>query len=79
MAQKYYEYANYKLEHVQEQQRAPRGAYNSYIVAFQTVFYAIFYVRALLKGFFSCTFGVEWDVCVFPIASPCLLGNGSHQ
>ncbi|KAM6392606.1 LOW QUALITY PROTEIN: protein unc-93 homolog B1 [Pluvialis apricaria] len=33
MAQKYYEYVNYKEEHVQEQQRAPRGACNAYIVA----------------------------------------------
>ncbi|XP_003215098.2 protein unc-93 homolog B1 isoform X1 [Anolis carolinensis] len=44
MAQKYYEYANYKLEHVQEQKRAPRGAYNSYIIVFQTVFYGVFYL-----------------------------------
>nr|XP_060628515.1 protein unc-93 homolog B1 [Anolis sagrei ordinatus] len=44
MAQKYYEYANYKLEHVQEQKRAPRGAYNSYIIVFQTVFYGLFYL-----------------------------------
>ncbi|XP_028596114.2 protein unc-93 homolog B1 isoform X2 [Podarcis muralis] len=51
MAQKYYEYANYKLEHVQEQQRAPRGAYNSYIVAFQTVFYAIFYLSFVCAQF----------------------------
>ncbi|NWI67811.1 UN93B protein, partial [Todus mexicanus] len=42
MAQKYYEYANYKEEHVQEQRRAPRGAYNSYVVVFQTVFYGCF-------------------------------------
>lgn len=46
MAQKYYEYVNYKEEHVQEQQRAPRGACNAYIVVFQTVFYACFHVSA---------------------------------
>uniref|UniRef100_A0A8B9PH48 Unc-93 homolog B1, TLR signaling regulator n=1 Tax=Apteryx owenii TaxID=8824 RepID=A0A8B9PH48_APTOW len=44
MAQKYYEYANYKEEHVQEQQRAPRGACNAYIVIFHTVFYACFHL-----------------------------------
>ncbi|KAM6073957.1 protein unc-93 homolog B1 [Chlamydotis macqueenii] len=44
MAQKYYEYANYKEEHVQEQQRAPRGACNAYVVVFQTVFYACFHL-----------------------------------
>ncbi|NXG39086.1 UN93B protein, partial [Dromaius novaehollandiae] len=44
MAQKYYEYANYKEEHVQEQQRAPRGACNAYIVVFHTIFYTCFHV-----------------------------------
>lgn len=44
MAQKYYEYVNYKEEHVQEQQRPPRGACNTYIIVFQTVFYACFHV-----------------------------------
>ncbi|EMP27683.1 Protein unc-93 like protein B1 [Chelonia mydas] len=43
MAQKYYEYVNYKEEHVQEQQRAPRGAYNAYIIAFQSLFYGCFH------------------------------------
>lgn len=46
MAQKYYEYVNYKEEHVQEQQRAPRGACNTYIIIFQTVFYTCFHVSA---------------------------------
>jgi len=46
MAQKYYEFVNYKEEHVQEQQRAPRGACNAYVVVFQTVFYVCFHVRA---------------------------------
>ncbi|KFV00266.1 Protein unc-93 B1, partial [Tauraco erythrolophus] len=44
MAQKYYEYVNYKEEHVQEQQRAPRGACNAYIIVFQTIFYACFHL-----------------------------------
>ncbi|NXS56563.1 UN93B protein, partial [Brachypteracias leptosomus] len=44
MAQKYYEYANYKEEHVQEQRRAPRGACNSYLIIFQTIFYACFHL-----------------------------------
>lgn len=47
MAQKYYEYVNYKEEHVQEQHRAPRGAYNSYIIVFQTIFYGCFHVSYL--------------------------------
>ncbi|PKK18198.1 hypothetical protein A306_00013809, partial [Columba livia] len=44
MAQKYYEYVNYKEDHVQEQQRPPRGACNTYIIVFQTVFYACFHL-----------------------------------
>uniref|UniRef100_A0A8B9V455 Unc-93 homolog B1, TLR signaling regulator n=1 Tax=Anas zonorhyncha TaxID=75864 RepID=A0A8B9V455_9AVES len=44
MAQKYYEYANYKEEHVQEQRQAPRGACSTYIVVFQTIFYACFHL-----------------------------------
>ncbi|XP_054827019.1 protein unc-93 homolog B1 isoform X2 [Eublepharis macularius] len=55
MAQKYYEYVNYKEEHVQEQKRAPHGAYNSYLIAFQTVFYAFFnfsFVCAQMPTFF---------------------------
>ncbi|XP_032044997.1 protein unc-93 homolog B1 [Aythya fuligula] len=44
MAQKYYEYANYKEEHVQEQRQAPRGACSTYVVVFQTIFYACFHL-----------------------------------
>ncbi|NXW38682.1 UN93B protein, partial [Phaetusa simplex] len=44
MAQKYYEYVNYKEEHVQEQQRAPRGACNTYPPVFQTIFYTCFHL-----------------------------------
>uniref|UniRef100_A0A8C8RGJ4 Unc-93 homolog B1, TLR signaling regulator n=1 Tax=Pelusios castaneus TaxID=367368 RepID=A0A8C8RGJ4_9SAUR len=44
MAQKYYEYMNYKEEHVQEQQRVPRGAFDAYIIAFQSLFYSCFHL-----------------------------------
>ncbi|NXF91229.1 UN93B protein, partial [Eubucco bourcierii] len=55
MAQKYYEYVSYKEEHIQEQERAPRGAFNTYIIIFQTVFYACFhlsFVSAQMPMFF---------------------------
>ncbi|NXA14853.1 UN93B protein, partial [Sapayoa aenigma] len=42
MAQKYYEYVNYKEE--QEKERAPRDACNAYIIVFQTVFYSCFHL-----------------------------------
>ncbi|XP_007894747.1 protein unc-93 homolog B1 [Callorhinchus milii] len=42
MAQKYYEYSNYKAIDVQQQKKAPKGAYEKYIVIFHSVFYAIF-------------------------------------
>ncbi|NXG15835.1 UN93B protein, partial [Grallaria varia] len=42
MAQKYYEYVNYKEE--QEKQRVPRDACNAYIIVFQTVFYSCFHL-----------------------------------
>lgn len=44
MAQKYYEHVNYKEEHVQKQQRAPRGASDGYLIVFQTIFYACFHL-----------------------------------
>nr|XP_021411730.2 protein unc-93 homolog B1 [Lonchura striata domestica] len=44
MAQKYYEYVNYKEEQEKERQRAPRDACNAYIVVFQTVFYSCFHL-----------------------------------
>ncbi|XP_042300798.1 protein unc-93 homolog B1 isoform X2 [Sceloporus undulatus] len=59
MAQKYYEYANYKMEHVQEQKRAPRGAYNSYIIGFQTVFYGLFYL-CFVWAQFPMYFFLRW-------------------
>ncbi|XP_032546791.1 protein unc-93 homolog B1 isoform X1 [Chiroxiphia lanceolata] len=42
MAQKYYEYVNYKEE--QEKVRAPRDACNAYIIIFQTIFYSCFHL-----------------------------------
>ncbi|XP_041064972.1 protein unc-93 homolog B1 isoform X1 [Carcharodon carcharias] len=42
MAQKYYEYVNYKEEHVQEQKRPPKGACHRYIIIFQSIFYFFF-------------------------------------
>ncbi|XP_078096030.1 protein unc-93 homolog B1 [Mustelus asterias] len=42
MAQKYYEYVNYKEEHVQEQKRPPKGACHRYIIIFQAIFYCFF-------------------------------------
>lgn len=44
MAQKYYEYVNYKEEHVQEQKKPPKGACYSYIIIFQTIFYFFFHL-----------------------------------
>ncbi|XP_072240332.1 protein unc-93 homolog B1 [Leuresthes tenuis] len=42
MAQQYYEYVNYREEHVQEQKKLPKGACHSYIIVFQSVFNVIF-------------------------------------
>lgn len=44
MAQQYYEYNNYKEEHVQEQKKLPKGACHSYIIVFQSIFHIIFNV-----------------------------------
>ncbi|XP_073453175.1 protein unc-93 homolog B1 [Aquarana catesbeiana] len=51
MAQKYYEYVNYKEEHVREQRRVPRGASNKYIIIFQSIFYSIFHLSFVLSQF----------------------------
>ncbi|XP_072106844.1 protein unc-93 homolog B1 isoform X1 [Mobula birostris] len=42
MAQKYYEYLNYKEEHVQEQKKLPKGVCHKHIITFQCVFYFFF-------------------------------------
>lgn len=44
MAQQYYEYVNYREEHVQEQKKLPKGACHRYIIIFQSVFNSIFNV-----------------------------------
>lgn len=44
MAQQYYEYVNYKEEHVLEQKKLPKGACHSYIIVFQSIFHIIFNV-----------------------------------
>lgn len=50
MAQQYYEYVNYKEEHVQEQKKLPKGACHRYIIVFQSVFNSIFTVSLRPSG-----------------------------
>lgn len=58
MAQQYYEYVNYREEHVQEQKKLPKGACHRYIIVFQSVFNSIFNVSLrpafVHAGFFLC-------------------------
>ncbi|XP_040891283.1 protein unc-93 homolog B1 [Toxotes jaculatrix] len=51
MAQQYYEYVNYKEEHVQEQKKLPKGACHSYIIVFQAVFHIIFHLSFVFAEF----------------------------
>uniref|UniRef100_A0A087YBX0 Unc-93 homolog B1, TLR signaling regulator n=1 Tax=Poecilia formosa TaxID=48698 RepID=A0A087YBX0_POEFO len=51
MAQQYYEYANYKEEHVQEQRKLPKGACYSYIITFQSIFFVIFNLSFVFAEF----------------------------
>lgn len=51
MAQQYYEYVNYKEEHVQEQKKIPKGACHSYIIVFQSVFNIIFNLSFVFAEF----------------------------
>ncbi|XP_055060848.1 protein unc-93 homolog B1 [Misgurnus anguillicaudatus] len=51
MAQQYYEYVNYKEEHVQEQKKPPKGAFHSYIIVFQSVFYIFFHLSFVFAEF----------------------------
>ncbi|XP_070827001.1 protein unc-93 homolog B1 [Chaetodon trifascialis] len=51
MAQQYYEYVNYKEEHVQEQKKLPKGACHSYIIVFQSVFSIIFQLSFVFGEF----------------------------
>ncbi|XP_016890787.1 protein unc-93 homolog B1 [Cynoglossus semilaevis] len=51
MAQQYYEYVNYKEEHVQEQKKLPKGACHRYIIIFQSVFHIIFFLSFIFAQF----------------------------
>ncbi|KAM9769945.1 protein unc-93 homolog B1 [Menidia menidia] len=51
MAQQYYEFSNYKEEHVQDQRKLPRGACHAHIVVFQTAFNAIFLLSFVFAEF----------------------------
>ncbi|XP_030643970.1 protein unc-93 homolog B1 [Chanos chanos] len=51
MAQLYYEFVNYKEEHVQEQKKVPKGAYHRYIIIFQSVFYIFFHLSFVFAEF----------------------------
>ncbi|KAJ0033378.1 hypothetical protein NQD34_000485 [Periophthalmus magnuspinnatus] len=51
MAQQYYEYVNYKEEHVQEQKKLPKGACHSYIIVFHSVFHIIFNLSFVFAQF----------------------------
>ncbi|XP_061833050.1 protein unc-93 homolog B1 isoform X1 [Nerophis lumbriciformis] len=54
MAQQYYEYVNYKEEHVQEQKKIPKGACHKYIIIFQSIFSAIFHLSFVFAEFPMC-------------------------
>ncbi|XP_036957031.1 protein unc-93 homolog B1 [Acanthopagrus latus] len=51
MAQQYYEYVNYREEHVQEQKKLPKGACHSYIIVFQSVFHMIYHLSFVFAEF----------------------------
>ncbi|KAG7453364.1 hypothetical protein JOB18_026397 [Solea senegalensis] len=51
MAQQYYEYVNYKEEHVQEQKKLPKGVCHRYIIVFQSVFHIIFQLSFVFAEF----------------------------
>ncbi|XP_017318598.1 protein unc-93 homolog B1 [Ictalurus punctatus] len=51
MAQQYYEYVNYKEEHVQEQKRMPKGACHRYVIIFQSIFYIFFHLSFIFAEF----------------------------
>ncbi|XP_053306536.1 protein unc-93 homolog B1 [Spea bombifrons] len=51
MAQKYYEFVNYKEQNVKEQNKLPRGASHKYIIIFQSIFYSIFHISFVLSQF----------------------------
>lgn len=82
MAQQYYEYVNYKDEHVHEQKKLPKGACHKYIIVFQSVFNLIFNVSLqcsfFLDGQATALFrqSKQTNVCFFcfflPLLSPLL-------
>ncbi|XP_035281840.1 protein unc-93 homolog B1 [Anguilla rostrata] len=51
MAQQYYEFVNYKEEHVQEQKKTPKGASHRYVIIFQSVFYILFHLSLVFSEF----------------------------
>ncbi|KAG7462062.1 hypothetical protein MATL_G00198660 [Megalops atlanticus] len=51
MAQQYYEFVNYKAEHVQEQKKTPKGACHRYVIIFQSVFYIVFHLSLVFAEF----------------------------
>ncbi|KAJ8382420.1 hypothetical protein SKAU_G00031980 [Synaphobranchus kaupii] len=51
MAQQYYEFVNYKDEHVQEQKKAPKGASHRYVIIFQSVFFILFHLSLVFAEF----------------------------
>uniref|UniRef100_A0A3B4X0K8 Unc-93 homolog B1, TLR signaling regulator n=1 Tax=Seriola lalandi dorsalis TaxID=1841481 RepID=A0A3B4X0K8_SERLL len=51
MAQQYYEYVNYKEEHVQEQKKLPKGVCHNYIIIFHSVFNIIFHLSFVFAEF----------------------------
>ncbi|XP_054634031.1 protein unc-93 homolog B1 [Dunckerocampus dactyliophorus] len=54
MAQQYYEYVNYKEEHVQDQKKIPKGACHKYIIIFHSVFSLIFHLSFIFAEFPMC-------------------------
>nr|XP_057930525.1 protein unc-93 homolog B1 [Doryrhamphus excisus] len=56
MAQQYYEYVNYKEEHVQDQKKIPKGACHKYIIIFHSVFSLIFHLSFIFAEFPTCFF-----------------------
>ncbi|XP_073419495.1 protein unc-93 homolog B1 isoform X2 [Dendrobates tinctorius] len=51
MAQRYYEFANYREENTREERRLPRGASHKYIIIFQCIFFSIFHLCFILSQF----------------------------
>ncbi|XP_066444200.1 protein unc-93 homolog B1 [Eleutherodactylus coqui] len=51
MAQRYYEFVNYKEEKIGEQRRLPRGASTKYIIIFQSLFFSIFHLCFTISQF----------------------------